>query len=114
MAERTFSLHDRLTMTITKTMNVGEIIKITKISSIIDYIDSRTKEARKAVVVETDKGEKYYLPSTIGKAIIEMFENGQEAEARAELEGKTFRCEEFIAKRYGTKGKTLSLIPDVD
>ena len=114
MAERTFSLHERLRMTITKTLTVGEIIKISKIDAIISYIDSKTGELRRSVVVLNDRGEKYYLPSTIGKSVIEMFDNSEEAEARAELEGKTFRCEEFIANRYGTKGRTLSLIPDVD
>lgn len=109
MAEKTYSLHDRLTMQVTKSFTVGEVVTIRVIDSIITYVDSRTKEERKAVVVDTDKG-KYYLPNTIGHEVISMFENGHELEARSELEGNTFRCEEFVAKRYGTKGKTLVLV----
>ena len=109
--EQNYSLHDRLTMQVTKTLEVGDVISITKIQAIVDYLDPRTKEPRKAVVVSTNTGN-YYLPNTIARAVVEMFDGGQEAEARAELEGKSFRCEEFIAKRFGTKGKTLVLLPD--
>lgn len=108
--EKNFSLHDLLTMKVTRSLNVGDIIKVEKIDSVISYADSRTGEMRKAVVVIADNGNKYYLPNSIGRKVVELFDNGDEALARYEIEGHTFRCEEFVAKRFGTKGKTLSLV----
>lgn len=107
-----YSLHDRLTMQQTHTLNVGDIIEIDKVDAIISYVDSKTKQQRQTVVVQATDGMNYYLPNTIGAAYIEMVNDGHEAEARAELEHKIFRCEEFIAKAFGTKGKTLAYVRD--
>lgn len=107
-----YSLHDRLTMQQTHTLNVGDVIEIDKVDAIITYTDSKTNKQRQAVVVLATDGMKYYLPNTIGQAYIEMVNDGHESEARGELEHKIFRCEEFVARSFGTKGKTLSYIRD--
>lgn len=109
-SKKSYSLHDRLTMQQTHTLNVGDVINIDHVDAVVTYTDSKTKQERRAVVVCDDNGAKYYLPNTIAGAYLDMVDGGDESEAKAELEGHTFRCEEFVAKQYGTKGKTLALM----
>lgn len=103
-----YSLSERLSMQNTSTMEVGSIYHINKVEDPIEFTDSKTGEIRSAVVVDCDDGQ-YYLPNTIANAYIE--ESAENPfEAREALEGKTFKCVSFRAKKYGTTGKTLQLM----
>lgn len=103
-----YSLADRLSMQNTSSMEVGSIYHINKVEDPIEFTDSKTGEIRSAVVVVCDDGQ-YYLPNTIANAYIEERDEDP-FEASAALEGKTFKCVSFRAKKYGTTGKTLQLM----
>lgn len=110
MANKIYSLKDRLEMQRTQQMQVGTIYNIMSVDRIVEFTDKKTGEIRKAVVVLCDDGAMYYLPNTIANAYLqEVAENGEEV-TKALFEGHSFRCEEFTAKRYGTKGKTIHQI----
>lgn len=105
-----YSLKDRLEMQRTQQMQVGQIYNIEKIDRIVEFVDKKTGESRKAVVVTCSDGANYYMPNTIANSYLqEVAENGEEA-TNALFEGHSFRCEEFTARRYGTTGKTLHQI----
>ena len=107
MANKIYSLKDRLEMQRTQQMQVGTIYNITHVDRVVEFPDKKTGEIRRAVVVACDDGAMYYLPNTIANAYLqEVAENG-EAATDALFEGHSFRCEEFTARSYGTKGKTL-------
>lgn len=108
--EKTYSLHDRLRMSQTRSFEVGDVVSIAAFDGIIEYTDKKTGEKKRAVVVTDTIGQKWYLPNTIANAVCEMADSGNLAEAVVEFVGNTFRCEQFIAKRYGTKGKTLAYV----
>lgn len=109
--EKKFSLHERLAMKQTLQMEIGNTYTINKIASIIDFVDTKTNEPRKAVVVECTDGNLYYLPNTIANAYLSALnEVDNPFEVNKELEGNTFKCVEFLAKRFNTKGKTLQLV----
>lgn len=106
--KKKYSLADRLAMQNTSSMEVGSIYHINKVNDPIEFTDSKTGEIRSAVVVDCDDGQ-YYLPNTIANAYIEESAENPFA-AREALEGKTFKCVSFKAKKYGTTGKTLQLM----
>ena len=103
-----YTLAERLAMQNTNQMEVGSDYHIKAVDSVIEFTDSKTGEIRKAVIVECDDG-KYYLPNTIANSYLEEIET-DEAGARAALEGHTFKCVQFNARRYGTKGRTLQIV----
>lgn len=102
-----YTLAERLAMQNTNQMEVGCLYHIIAVDSVIEFTDSKTGEIRQSVVVECDDG-KYYLPNTIANSYIEEMAT-DEAGARAALEGKTFKCVSFKAKKYNTTGKTLQI-----
>lgn len=111
MAEKKhFSLSERLAMTNTQQMEVGNTYFIKKVNSVIEFADKKTGDIRRAVIVDCEDGQ-YYLPNTIANGYLEELASGKtEAEVNAIFEGHTFKCESFTAKSFGTKGKTLHLI----
>ena len=111
--KKKYSLADRLAMQNTSSMEVGSIYHINKVEDPIEFTDSKTGEIRSAVVVDCDDGQ-YYLPNTIANAYIEESAENPFA-AREALEGKTFKCVSFRAKKYSkTPWHLVEQITSVD